>query len=168
MWDRRGLPSAFARAGELHFGVRRLARGKRRTRLDVFLGVVRPTLPILPYDARAAEWHGEERARLERAGRVAPFVDGQSAAIAVPGCWDSRSHRWGAQGARPGAVSEDRPPALPGDTVFSTLTQLSHLLVISIALKAANPTLRVIFAVDDSGACSETRSAAEAPRRKRE
>jgi tRNA(fMet)-specific endonuclease VapC len=69
---------------ELHFGVRRLSRGKRRTSLEAFLEeVVRPTLPILPYDARAAEWHGEERARLERAGRVAPFVDGQVAAIAV-------------------------------------------------------------------------------------
>ena len=45
--------------------------------------VVRATLPILPYDERAAEWHGEERARLERAGRMAPFVDGQIAAIAV-------------------------------------------------------------------------------------
>ncbi len=31
-----------------------------------------------------AEWHGEERARLERGGRAAPFVDGQMiAAIAV-------------------------------------------------------------------------------------
>jgi tRNA(fMet)-specific endonuclease VapC len=45
--------------------------------------VVRPTLPILPYDERAAEWHGEERARLERTGRTAPFVDGQIVAIAV-------------------------------------------------------------------------------------
>lgn len=69
---------------ELHFGVRRLARGKRRSSLEAFLEeVVRPTLPILPYDERAAEWHGEERARLERTGRMAPFVDGQIAAIAV-------------------------------------------------------------------------------------
>lgn len=45
--------------------------------------VVRATLPIFPYDQRAAEWHGEERARLERSGRNPPFVDGQIAAIAV-------------------------------------------------------------------------------------
>ncbi len=45
--------------------------------------VVRATLPIFPYDERAAEWHGEERARLERSGRKPPFVDGQIAAIAV-------------------------------------------------------------------------------------
>jgi tRNA(fMet)-specific endonuclease VapC len=64
--------------------VRRLPRGKGRTSLEAFLEeVVRPTLPILPYDDRAAAWHGEERARLERAGRAAPFLDGQIAAIAV-------------------------------------------------------------------------------------
>ena len=69
---------------ELQFGVRRLPKGKRRATLESFLEeVVRATLPILPYDQRAAEWHGEERARLERAGRSAPFVDGQIAAIAV-------------------------------------------------------------------------------------
>lgn len=69
---------------ELQFGTRRLPRGKRRATLESFLEeVVRATLPILPYDERAAEWHGEERARLERAGRPAPFVDGQIAAIAV-------------------------------------------------------------------------------------
>jgi tRNA(fMet)-specific endonuclease VapC len=69
---------------ELQYGMRRLPRGKRRTSLEGFLvEVVRATLPILPYDERAAQWHGEERARLERAGRSAPFVDGQIAAIAV-------------------------------------------------------------------------------------
>ncbi len=40
---------------------------------------MRATLPILPYDERAAEWHGEERARLKRSGRIAPFADGQIA-----------------------------------------------------------------------------------------
>lgn len=69
---------------ELQFGTRRLARGARRAMLETFLEqVVRATLPVLPYDERAAEWHGEERARLERAGKTAPFVDGQIAAIAA-------------------------------------------------------------------------------------
>lgn len=69
---------------ELKFGVRRLARGKRRSGLERFLEeVVAATLPIFPYDQRAAEWHAEERARLERAGRTTPFVDGQIASIAV-------------------------------------------------------------------------------------
>lgn len=52
--------------------------------LEAFLEeVVKATLPVLPYDERAAEWHGAERARLERAGKTVPFVDGQIAAIAV-------------------------------------------------------------------------------------
>ena len=69
---------------ELQFGVRRLPRGHRRTGLEEFLEeVVRATLPILPYDDRAAEWHAGERARLERTGRQAPFVDGQIAAVAA-------------------------------------------------------------------------------------
>lgn len=69
---------------ELQFGVRRLPRGKRRAALEGFLEeVVRATLPILPYDERAAEWHGEERARLARTGKAVPFVDGQIAAVAV-------------------------------------------------------------------------------------
>ena len=69
---------------ELQFGVQRLPRGKRRTALQTFLNdVVRPTLPILPYDERAAAWHGAERARLERAGKKPPFVSGQVAAIAA-------------------------------------------------------------------------------------
>lgn len=69
---------------ELNFGVQRLARGKRRAALERFVEeVVRATLPILPYDEIAAAWHAEERARLERAGKTAPFVDGQIAAIAA-------------------------------------------------------------------------------------
>jgi tRNA(fMet)-specific endonuclease VapC len=44
--------------------------------------VVRRSFPILPYDEVAAEWHGRERARLERDGKTPPFVDGQIAAIA--------------------------------------------------------------------------------------
>jgi tRNA(fMet)-specific endonuclease VapC len=68
----------------LQFGVRRLPRGKRRGGLEAFLQeVVHATLPILPYDERAAEWHGDERARLERLGKATPFVDAQIAAIAV-------------------------------------------------------------------------------------
>jgi len=68
---------------ELTYGSRRLAAGKRRDAIVAYLNdVVRPSFPILPYDERAAAWHGEERARLERAGKTAPYVDGQIAAIA--------------------------------------------------------------------------------------
>jgi tRNA(fMet)-specific endonuclease VapC len=69
---------------ELRFGVARLPRGRRRRLLESFLTeVVRPTLPVLPYDERAASWHADERARLARVGRPPPFVDGQIAAIAA-------------------------------------------------------------------------------------
>ena len=40
------------------------------------------SFPILDYDRAAAEWHGQERVRLEAAGKTPPFVDGQIAAIA--------------------------------------------------------------------------------------
>lgn len=68
---------------ELVFGVRRLPRGKRQDALSSYLDdVVAPTFPVLPYDETAAAWHGRERARLERKGTPAPYVDGQIAAIA--------------------------------------------------------------------------------------
>lgn len=68
---------------ELQYGVGRLVRGKRVT-LETFLReVVYPTLPILPYDERAAEWLAEERVRLEKAGKQTPVVDGQIAAVAA-------------------------------------------------------------------------------------
>ena len=68
---------------ELTYGCRRLPKGKRRAALEAYLrDVVHGSFPILPYDAAAATWHGEERARLESIGRQAPFVDGQIAAIA--------------------------------------------------------------------------------------
>jgi tRNA(fMet)-specific endonuclease VapC len=68
---------------ELTFGCQRLPRGKRRQALEAYLrDVVHAAFPVLPYDEAAAVWHGLERARLERAGRPAPYVDGQIAAIA--------------------------------------------------------------------------------------
>ncbi len=68
---------------ELTFGCKRLPKGKRRTALEAYLRDVVHSFPILPYDEAAADWHGTERARLEKTGRPAPFVDGQIAAIAV-------------------------------------------------------------------------------------
>jgi tRNA(fMet)-specific endonuclease VapC len=69
---------------ELRYGVGRLPRGKRRDVLDAFLrDVVYPTLPILAYDERAAEWLAEERIRLEKAGKHTAMADGQIAAVAA-------------------------------------------------------------------------------------
>ena len=69
---------------ELQFGASRMRPSKRRRLIESYLvDVVRTTMPILPYDERAAHWHAVERARLVAAGRTPPFIDGQIAAIAV-------------------------------------------------------------------------------------
>jgi tRNA(fMet)-specific endonuclease VapC len=68
---------------ELTYGCERLPKGTRRDAIRAYLDdVVQATFPILPYDEVAAEWHGRERARLERQGALPPFTDGQIAAIA--------------------------------------------------------------------------------------
>jgi tRNA(fMet)-specific endonuclease VapC len=68
---------------ELVYGYRRLPSGKRRAEVEAFVHeVVLRSFPILPYDHNAATWHGIERARQEAAGRPAPYVDGQIAAVA--------------------------------------------------------------------------------------
>jgi tRNA(fMet)-specific endonuclease VapC len=68
---------------ELVYGCNRLPVGKRRAELEAFLReVVGRAFPILPYDETAATWHGVERARQEKVGRTAPYVDGQIAAVA--------------------------------------------------------------------------------------
>jgi tRNA(fMet)-specific endonuclease VapC len=69
---------------ELLFGVLRLPQSRRRETLERYLDeVVRVSYPIMPYDEAAADWHARERARLERAGRPSPWVDGEIAAIAA-------------------------------------------------------------------------------------
>lgn len=68
---------------ELIYGAVRMDEGARRTYLIHYLReVVEPAMPILPYDAAAAQWHGRSRAALEAKGRSVPFADGQIAAIA--------------------------------------------------------------------------------------
>jgi tRNA(fMet)-specific endonuclease VapC len=68
---------------ELVFGVERLPRGRRRDALDEYLRSVAAGLPVLPYDQRAADWHGRQRAAEEASGRPSPFADRQIAAVAV-------------------------------------------------------------------------------------
>ncbi len=66
---------------ELWFGCLRLSASMKHIVVERFLTeVVQRAVPILPYDARAAQWHAAERARLTRLGY---FSDGQIAAIAV-------------------------------------------------------------------------------------
>ncbi len=69
---------------ELLFGCYRLPPSKRRTAIERYLfHTLRPAVPLLDYDARAAQWHAAERARLAAAGHTPPFADGQIAAIAA-------------------------------------------------------------------------------------
>jgi tRNA(fMet)-specific endonuclease VapC len=68
---------------ELVFGARSLPRSRRRRAIERFLAeVVEPSIPIIPYGAAAAAWHGEERARLRTEGLTPAFADGQVAATA--------------------------------------------------------------------------------------
>ena len=65
------------------FGCYRLPPSARRSAIEEYLkGVIAPSIPILPYDARAAGWHAAERARLTSTGKTPPFADGQIAAVA--------------------------------------------------------------------------------------
>lgn len=65
------------------FGAGIAKSARKRELIERYLReVVGPTIPILPYDAHAAEAHAAERARLSRLGRTPPFADGQIAAIA--------------------------------------------------------------------------------------
>ena len=69
---------------EMHFGLERLPPGARRDRIRAYLEErVRPTLPILPFDAEAGEWQARERARLSSIGLTPPYADIQIAAIAA-------------------------------------------------------------------------------------
>lgn len=69
---------------ELLFGVHRLATGTKRATLEAFVaGLIRSGLRVLPYDAPAAEWHANARARLAASGQTPAFVDGQIASVAA-------------------------------------------------------------------------------------
>ena len=68
---------------ELLLGSYRLPPSAKRTAIEQYLSeVVAPTIPILPYDDLAAQWHAAERARLAGMGQLPSFADGQIAAIA--------------------------------------------------------------------------------------
>jgi tRNA(fMet)-specific endonuclease VapC len=68
---------------ELYFGCSKLPASARRTAIEQYLAnVVARSMPILPYDERAAFWHAAERARLAQQGLTPPYADGQIASIA--------------------------------------------------------------------------------------
>lgn len=68
---------------ELNYGVLRLADGKLKTNLLLFLKQLQNyKFPVLPYDGIAAQIHAVQRADLTSKGLTPSFVDGQIAAIA--------------------------------------------------------------------------------------
>ena len=69
---------------ELRYGALLLSPSRRRKAIERYVDeVVLRIYPVLPYDHAGAERHAEERARLARLGRPAPFVDSLIAAVAV-------------------------------------------------------------------------------------
>jgi tRNA(fMet)-specific endonuclease VapC len=78
------LHSASVVIHELAYGVQRLPAARKRQRLAGYLdALLKSGLQVLPYDCRAALWHGQQRAQLEAEGRRAAFADGQIAALAA-------------------------------------------------------------------------------------
>ncbi len=68
---------------ELLTGCRHLPRSKKREKLELYLNDFISTLPILPYDEQAADWHSKEQVRLSNKGLSPAFIDAQIAAIAA-------------------------------------------------------------------------------------
>lgn len=69
---------------EVLYGMFLLPAGKRRDQIEDYLfRRIRPALPIIGFDERAARWQAEQRASLPRAGRSPSYPDSQIAAIAA-------------------------------------------------------------------------------------
>ncbi len=69
---------------ELLYGMLLLPAGHRREQIEHYLlHRVSPSLPILSFDAAAARWQAEQRARLRSIGQTPAYPDSQIAAIAA-------------------------------------------------------------------------------------
>lgn len=69
---------------EAVYGMLLLPAGRRREQIEDYLfRRIRPSLPIIGFDERAAQWQAEQRARLRQMGRTASYPDAQIAAIAA-------------------------------------------------------------------------------------
>ncbi|MBP9114329.1 MAG: type II toxin-antitoxin system VapC family toxin [Polyangiaceae bacterium] len=68
---------------ELLYGVARLPQGKMKSSLSEYLDSLHEWLTVLPYGQKAADWHAQERARLEKAGHAPSYADGEIAAVAA-------------------------------------------------------------------------------------
>ncbi len=85
MLNKHGHESATAAPvlHELRYGKQLLEPSRRRADVERYIEeVVLRVYTVLAYDQAAAEWHADERARLSKVGKPAPFLDGSIAAIA--------------------------------------------------------------------------------------
>lgn len=69
---------------EVLYGMFLLPAGKRRDQIEDYLfRRIRPALPIIGFEDRAARWQAEQRASLRQAGKSPSFPNSQIAAIAA-------------------------------------------------------------------------------------
>jgi tRNA(fMet)-specific endonuclease VapC len=68
---------------ELMFGCARMRGGAQQDLIRRWLDGLLARLPVLPFDAAAAQWLGQQRARLVALGRPPSRTDGEIAAVAV-------------------------------------------------------------------------------------
>jgi tRNA(fMet)-specific endonuclease VapC len=69
---------------EFLYGMYLLPAGKRKDRIEDYLfRRILPALPILAFDANAAQWQAKQRVRLRQIGRSPTYPDSQIAAIAA-------------------------------------------------------------------------------------
>lgn len=67
---------------ELIKGVYQLPDSRKRLKIFDYIESVLIKFPVLPYTQEAANWHGQEAARLQGIGKSPPFIDAQIAAVA--------------------------------------------------------------------------------------
>jgi tRNA(fMet)-specific endonuclease VapC len=68
---------------ELTFGCARMRVGPQQDLIRRWLQGLVGRLPVLPFDAAAAQWLGQQRARLVAVGRPPSRTEGEIAAVAV-------------------------------------------------------------------------------------
>ena len=69
---------------EVLYGMLLLPASKRRDQIEDYLfRRIRPSLPIIGFEERSAQWQAEQRARLRQAGKTPSYPDSQIAAIAA-------------------------------------------------------------------------------------
>ena len=68
---------------EVLYGMFLLPASKRRNKIEEYLfHRIRPALPIIGFEERAAQWQAQQRARLRQIGKLPSYPDSQIAAIA--------------------------------------------------------------------------------------